>query len=68
MDFVFFTDEREDALRLLAADDLCAVIHELDNWLRGQIKYENRSEYQEVRDMLTHLLADHGVDLGKIYS
>ena len=68
MDFMFFTDDREDALRLLAADDLCAVLHELDNWLRGQIKYENRNELQEVRDFLTQLMQDHGVDLGKIYS
>lgn len=44
------------------------VLHELDNYLRGKIKYEDLPEeidkiYQEIRDKLHEFSNEHGVEV-----
>jgi hypothetical protein len=39
------------------------IVSELDEWLRQQIKYGERGEFQEVRDRLRELTNDEGLSL-----
>ena len=40
--------------------DLACATRDLDNWLRGQIKYADRNELQDARDKLWEFIDDHG--------
>ena len=40
-----------------------SVLWDLDEWLRGKIKYEGKSELQVVRDQLFELLLDAKVSI-----
>ena len=40
--------------------DFASAIRDLDNWLRGQIKYADRNELQDARDKLWEFVDDHG--------
>lgn len=39
-----------------------SILWELDQWLRTQVKHNNRNELQDARDKLTELMQDGGVD------
>lgn len=45
------------------AEKYLGVLQELDNWLRGKIKYEDREELQEARTQLWELLKEEGIDI-----
>jgi len=51
-------DEKEDLDIALKARTLHLVIFEMDLWLRNKIKYEDRTELQEVRDELWEIAED----------
>ncbi|MBT9174677.1 MAG: hypothetical protein DDT22_00338 [candidate division WS2 bacterium] len=38
------------------------VLWDLDQWLRSEVKFKNKKELQKVRDKLTELMQDVGVD------
>lgn len=38
-----------------------AAMYDLDQWLRGQIKYGDRNELQEARDMLHQIVYESGL-------
>jgi len=39
------------------------IVSELDEWLRQQIKYHEREEFQEVRDRLNELVNNEGLHI-----
>lgn len=42
------------------------AMFDLDNWLRGQIKYGDKEEYQPVRDKLHEILQEYNINLDMI--
>ena len=60
-------DEREEHLRCVRALDLCLVLWDFDQILRSEIKY-NDKDWQEVRDKLTEIMDEHGVNLDDLMS
>ena len=59
-------DLPEDIMELKAAmagTDLALILLDLDEWLRGQIKYNDKNEYQPVRDELNQLLGERNIIL-----
>lgn len=55
--------ERPEFEIALAGQKLLSAIQELDNWLRDEVKYRNRENLQEIRDKLSEILQDHGLDI-----
>jgi len=53
-------------LRAVHADNLVFMIWELDQWLRDRIKYEDRIEFQPVREQLYSILEEHGLFLDEL--
>ncbi len=39
------------------------IVSELDEWLRGQIKYNEKEALQEARDKLHELTGDEGLSI-----
>lgn len=60
--------EKEEHLRATLATNLCAVLWELDSWLREQIKHNEKEHFQEVRDKLSKSMDSNGINLDEIYS
>jgi len=60
-------DDRLKHQRAILADDIMSVIWDMDQWLRSEIKY-NEKPYQEVRDFLHEMLRDEGINLDKLWS
>ena len=60
-------EEEHEALRMLKSLDMALVLWDLDQWLRGQIKYYEKN-YQEVRDELYRTMEEHGIDLDELIS
>jgi hypothetical protein len=60
-------DDRLKHQRAILADDMMSVIWDMDQWLRSEIKY-NEKPYQEVRDFLHEMLRDEGINLDKLWS
>lgn len=50
----------------LKALELALVLSEMDNWLRNEIKYCDKNDYQAVRDKLCEFMVGHTVDLGEL--
>jgi hypothetical protein len=50
----------------LKALELALVLNEMDNWLRGEIKYCDKNDYQVVRDKLHEFMVGHSIDLGEL--
>lgn len=49
-------EEQEEFENAVRGSDLASIIHELQEWLRGEIKYNNKEEYIAVRSKLNELL------------
>lgn len=55
-------EEQEEHMLALKGSDYMSVCFELDQWLRGEIKYQERKDadtLQEVRDKLHEFLKDY---------
>ena len=48
------------------AMDWALSVEDLERWLRDQVRYHNREELQEVRDMLRDILGGRGIDTDDI--
>jgi hypothetical protein len=59
----FEEDDREGALLAQHAADWYSVVTDMDEWLRGEIKYQGRGELQPIRDKLCQLVLDAGLTL-----
>lgn len=40
-----------------------SVVQEMDEWLRRQIKYSGKNEYEAVREALREMINDEGLSL-----
>jgi len=49
--------------QMMEANDYNLVLLDFDQWLRNEIKYNNKNELQPVRDKLYTFLSSYGVDL-----
>jgi len=56
-------EARREAQQILNAHEAHAALQDLNEWLRGQIKYGDRDELQEIRDYLHEVCNDRGIDL-----
>jgi hypothetical protein len=54
-------DEAKNHLRAIHANNAFMVLWEMDQWLRNEIKYNNREVLQEIRDKLSELMEDVGI-------
>ena len=45
------------------AGNLARLVDELNGWLRDQIKYHNRNEFEELRRQLYQMAKDYSLDL-----
>jgi len=64
---VFDEEDRIAAMHAARADDWVLIVTDLDNWLRGRLKYEELAEIEtkvflEVRSHLWDLLTEEGLD------
>lgn len=64
MKVIFLPEEQDEFTIYSHAQDFYAVLCELDNWLRHKIKYEERKEYQVIRDELNRLMNEKNVYIG----
>lgn len=64
----FTLPEDQDELTLAQrGTDLYCALHDMDNWLRGEIKYHGK-DLQDVRDQLWEFLSDHNINLDTLVS
>lgn len=56
-------EDKNELADLLKCNDYKFALMDIDNWLRDEIKYRNKVEYQEVRDVLTGIMNVRGIEL-----
>jgi hypothetical protein len=56
-------EEREELEMSLTAYRYYNVLCDLDNWLRGEIKYNGKNEYEDVREMLHTMLDEENLEI-----
>ena len=68
-------EEDNDFRRYAAADDMASVLWDIDQWLRGKIKYPPEDikdgayeAYDETREELSRLMGEHDVNLDRIWT
>lgn len=52
---------RDEMMLHLNAGNLLSVITDLDDYLRAEIKHQNKEEFQPIRDKLWQLLNDNDI-------
>ena len=60
------TSDRNEALQIMKATTYLIALWDLDQWLRSEIKYSNKNEYQPVRDELYNILQNNGISLDEL--
>lgn len=59
-------EDKEKHLRCVKAADLCLTLWDFDQWLRSEIKYNEKEHLQEVRDELYSKMEEYGIDLDNL--
>ena len=60
------TSDRNEALQIMKATSYLIALWDMDQWLRSEIKYSNKNEYQPVRDELYNILQNNGISLDEL--
>ena len=60
------TSDKNEALQIMKATSYLIALWDLDQWLRSEIKYSNKNEYQPVRDELYNILQNNGISLDEL--
>ena len=60
------TSDRNEALQIMKATSYLIALWDLDQWLRSEIKYSGKEEYQPVRDELYNILQSNGISLDEL--
>ena len=60
------TSDRNEALQIMKATSYLIALWDLDQWLRSEIKYSGKEEYQPVRDELYNILQNNGISLDEL--
>ena len=61
--YIFHTDDRNEYEIAFHGLDFLMALWEMDQWLRSEIKYAQKEQYQPVREKLFEILEDNGVNL-----
>ena len=64
--YTISTSNQNEALQLMKATTYLIALWDLDSWLRSEIKYSGKEEYQPVRDELYNILQNHGISLDEL--
>jgi hypothetical protein len=62
MKFTFETEEEDEARDLMQSRDRAVALQHFDQWLRGEIKY-NQKNYDEVREAFWEILNAYKVTI-----
>ncbi len=65
LEFSFPEDNQEFELATKALK-MYSTLWDLDVWLRGEVKYHEREEFDEVRNKLRELMSDNGIDFNMV--
>ena len=60
------TSDRNEALQIMKATTYLIALWDMDQWLRSEIKYSGKEEYQPVRDELFNILESNGISLDEL--
>ena len=60
------TSDRNEALQIMKATTYLIALWDMDSWLRSEIKYSGKEEYQPVRDELYNILENNGISLDEL--
>jgi len=60
-------DDKINHLRCTKSLDMALALWDFDQWLRGQIKYQNK-DYEEARDELYRTMDEYSIDLDELIS
>ena len=60
------TSDKNEALQIMKATTYIIALWDLDQWLRSEIKYSGKEEYQPVRDELYNILQNNGISLDEL--
>ena len=60
------TSDKNEALQIMKATTYLIALWDMDQWLRSEIKYSNKNEYQPVRDELYNILENNGISLDEL--
>ena len=60
------TSDKNEALQIMKATSYLIALWDLDQWLRSEIKYSGKEEYQPVRDELYNILQNNGISLDEL--
>ena len=64
--YTISTSNQNEALQLMKATTYLIALWDLDSWLRSEIKYSGKEEYQPVRDELYNILQNNGISLDEL--
>ena len=67
MIYTYWTEDQQEAKRLVRATNAYASLWDMDLWLRDEIKHKNR-DLQDVRDQLWEIMELHGINLDEEYT
>ena len=61
-------EDDQECLRMVKSLDLVRSLWDMDQWLRAQIKYDQKEYLQEARNELHDILYEHDINLEELYS
>lgn len=61
--YIYTTDDKKEFEYAFHGIDFLLCLWDMDQWLRSEIKYSQKEEYQPVRDQLWEIMQHHGVNL-----
>ena len=70
--YTISTSDKTEALQAMKATNYLLALWDLDQYLRGQVKYaydipkDEREAYQKARDELHDILAGYGINLDEL--
>ncbi len=63
---IFEDDDQDQFTAAIHGIDFWFCLWDLDQWLRSQIKYSDKTEFEEIRDELYNIMHKHGVNLDMV--
>ena len=64
--YIISTSNKNEALQAMKASDYLLALWKMDSWLRSEIKYGGKEEYQSVREELFNILESNGISLDEL--
>lgn len=66
MKYQIETDDKQEFYMAYHGDDCYFALWDLDQWLRDEIKYNDKNDLQPVRDTLNKIMQDHNIDFENV--